>query len=139
MTDIEEILKRARREAAAVTKYALNRKNILRGEWDDKSSVIRAQRRIEKEIAQREKALEAVLKQIDRADFTREAGRPSLLERMRAQLHVWEDNAPEEQWDTVQREYAEAFLEIEQHEALKHYLASQPVPKLAHSLENPPF
>jgi hypothetical protein len=126
MTDIEEILKRARREAAAVTKYALNRKNILRGEWDDKSSVIRAQRRIEKEIAQREKALEAVLKQIDRADFTREAGRPSL-------------NAPEEQWDTVQREYAEAFLEIEQHEALKHYLASQPVPKLAHSLENPPF
>jgi hypothetical protein len=36
-----------------------------------------------------------------------------LVERMRAQLHVWEDEEPTEDWWTYQREYGEAMLRIE--------------------------
>jgi hypothetical protein len=36
----------------------------------------------------------------------------TLVERMRAQLHVWADEEPREDWWTYQREYGEAFLRI---------------------------
>jgi hypothetical protein len=36
-----------------------------------------------------------------------------LIERMRAQLHVWEDCARFEEWSAFQREYAEAFQRIQ--------------------------
>jgi hypothetical protein len=42
------------------------------------------------------------------------SGQGTLYERMRTQLHVWEDEEPESDWWTYQREYAEAFLAIQQ-------------------------
>ena len=36
-----------------------------------------------------------------------------LIERMRTQLHVWEDCEPEADWWIYQREYAEAFRAIQ--------------------------
>lgn len=37
-----------------------------------------------------------------------------LIERMRAQLFVWEDNEPDmSKWSLDQREYAEAFKQLE--------------------------
>lgn len=52
MTDTQReiMLKLARSSAAAATKYPGNKQKILLGKWDDRAPVIRAMRRIEREI-----------------------------------------------------------------------------------------